>query len=189
MKPLLIFLLIMSHSPAFSQVQDDAASVEVSVRRMQQGQQTFFAIHASGFARRSQKKAWQVLTDYDRQHEFVPNLLSSKLLERNGAEAMIEQKGRVGFFFMTRTIHLLVRVTEHPCSALDIVLVAGDMQHYVTHWELVPSTQNGASGTRISYSGRLEPDFFVPPLLGAAILRADVKRMLEATIAEIDKTP
>ena len=189
MKPLLIFLLIMSHPPVFAQAHEDADNVEVTVTRMHQDQQAFFEIHASGFAHRSQKKTWQVLTDYDRLHEFVPNLLSSKLLERNGAEVMIEQKGRVGFFIMTRTIHLVVRVTEHPCSALDIALVAGGMKHYVTHWELAPSMHNGASGTRISYSGMVEPNFFVPPLLGAAILRADMKRMLEAVIAEIDKVP
>lgn len=192
MKPLLpLLLLILSQPPVFAQAHEDAekGGIEVSVRRMQQDEQAFFEMHASGFVRSPQKKAWQVLTDYERLHEFVPNLLSSKLLERNGAEAMIEQKGRVGFFIMTRTIHLVVRVTEHPFSALDIALVAGDMQHYVTRWELAPSMHNGANGTRISYSGMVEPDFFVPSLLGAAILRADLKRMLEAVIAEIDKTP
>ena len=190
MKPLLPFLLlILSHPPVFAQEDAEKRSIEVSVTRMQQDEQAFFEIHASGFVRRSQMKAWQVLTDYNRLHEFVPNLLSSKLLERNGAQAMIEQKGRVGFFIMTRTIHLVVRVTEQPFSALDIALVAGDMKHYVTRWELAPSTHDGASGTRISYSGMVEPDFFVPSLLGAALLRTDMKRMLEAVIAEIDKVP
>lgn len=189
MKSLLIFLLLMSQPPAFAQAQQDADSVEVSVSRMRQDQQAFFEMHASGFVRRSQTKAWQVLTDYERLHEFVPNLLSSKLLERNGAQAMLEQKGRVGFFIMTRTVHLVVRVTEHPCTALDIALVAGDMKHYVTRWELAPSTRNGVSGTRISYSGMVEPDFFVPSLFGAVLLRADLKRMLEAVITEIDKVP
>lgn len=190
MKPLLpLLLLILSQPPVFAQAQQDADSVEVSVSRMQQDEQRFFEMHASGFVRRSQKKAWQVLTDYDRLHEFVPNLLSSRLLERSGAQATLEQKGRVGFFIMTRTVHMVVRVTEQPCSALDIALVAGDMKHYVTRWELAPAIRNGANGTRISYSGMVEPDFFVPSLLGTALLRADLKRMLEAVIAEIDKVP
>lgn len=192
MKPLLpILLLILSQPPVLAQARNDAesAGVAVTVRRMQQGQISFFEIHASGFARSSQQRAWQVLTDYDRLHEFVPDLLSSKLLERNGPEATIEEVGRAGFFILTRTVHMVVRVTEHPPSRLDATLVAGDMKHYATHWELAPSTQDGASGTRIGYSGMVEPDFFVPSLLGAAILRTDVQRMLEAVIAEIDKTP
>lgn len=184
-----LLLLLMSQPPASSHTHEDGENVAVTVRRMQQDQQSFFEIDASGFAHNSQQKAWDVLTDYDRLHAFVPHLLSSKLIERNGAEALIEQKGRVGFFIMTRTVHLLVRVTEHPLSALDIKLVAGDMKRYVMRWELAPSTHDGASGTRIGYSGMVEPDFFVPSLLGAAILRADVKRLLEAVIAEIDKTP
>lgn len=192
MKPFVLFLLlILSQPSALAQMHDgmEKGSVEVSVRRIQQGEQAFFEMHAIGFAHNSPKKAWQVLSDYERLHEFVPNLLSSKLLERDGEEAMVEMRGRVGFFIMTRTIHLVLRVVENPFSALDIALVAGDMKLYATHWELAPSTLNGVSGTRISYSGRLEPDFFVPPLLGATILRADVKQMLEAVIAEIDKTP
>lgn len=192
MKPLLpLFLLILGHPPVFSQVQVDAekTGIEVTVRRMRQDEQSFFEMEASGFARSPQKKVWQVLTDYERLQAFVPNLLSSKLLERNGAEALIEMKGRVGFFIMSRTIHLVLRVTEHPFSTLDVTLVAGDMKRYATRWVIAPSSHNGANGTHISYSGMLEPDFFVPSLLGAALLRADVTQMLEAVIAEIDKVP
>ncbi|WP_025917459.1 SRPBCC family protein [Herminiimonas sp. CN] len=192
MKPLLpILLLILSQPPVVAQAQNGAesAGVAATVQRTQQDQLSFFEIHASGFARSSQQRAWQVLTDYDRLHEFVPNLLSSRLLERSGPEATIEEVGRIGFFILSRQIHMVVRVTEHPFSTLDAVLVAGDMKHYATHWELAPATQDGASGTRINYSGMVEPDFFVPSLLGAALMRSDVRRMLEAIITEIDKTP
>lgn len=190
--PLLpLLLLILSQPPVFAQEQTDAekGSIEVTVRHMRQDEQAYFEMHASGFVRRSQKTAWQVLTDYERLHEFVPNLLSSRLLERNGAQATLEQQGRVGFFFMTRTIHLVLRVTEHPFSALDINLIAGDMKRYATRWEIAPASRNGENGAHISYSGMVEPDFFVPSLLGAALLRADLTQMLEAVIAEIEKTP
>ena len=57
MKPLFaLILLLMSQSPAFAQAQQDADSIEVSVRRIRQDQQRFFEMHASGFVRRSQKK-------------------------------------------------------------------------------------------------------------------------------------
>lgn len=189
---LLLFpLLMLSHPPAFAHEQEEAehGGIEVTVSRMQQDEQAFFEVQASGFVRRTQKKAWQVLTDYDRLHAFVPNLLSSRVLERNDAQAVIEMNGRVGFFIMTRTIHLVVMAAERPFSAIDITLIDGDMKHYATHWELAPLTRNGASGTRINYSAQLEPVFFVPPLFGAALLRADVKQMLEAVITEIGKAP
>ena len=190
MKSLLAILLLILCLP-LAQAQNDAqaAGVVVTVTRVQQDQQAFFEIHARGFTRSSQQKAWQVLTDYDRLHEFVPNLLTSKLLERNGSQAVIEENGRFGFLFIRRTIHLVIRVTEHPFSALDIALVAGDMKHYATHWDLAPSSGNDTGGTYLSYTGRVEPDFFAPPLIGAAMLRTNVKRMMEAVIAEIDKAP
>lgn len=186
---LTLLLLLMSQPPASPHAYEDTENVTVTVTRVQQDRHSFFQIDASGFAHNSQQKAWEVLTDYDRLHAFVPHLLSSKLLERNGAQATIEQQGRVGFFIFSHTVHLVVHVTEYPFSALDIRLVAGDMKHYVVRWELAPAMHDGARGTRISYSGMVEPDFFVPSLLGAAILRADAQRMLEAVIAEIDKFP
>lgn len=189
-----LFMLALCLPSAQAQVDPRFANVTVTVTRVQQDQEAFFEIHASALARNSAQRAWQVLTDYDRLHTFVPNLLSSKLLERNGTQVLVEESGSFGFLFIKRTIHLITRVTEHPFSALDITLVKGDMKHYATHWDIAPvatspSFSDGASGTRLSYTGRVEPDFFAPSLIGAAMLRSNVKQMMEAMITEIDKTP
>ena len=119
----------------------------------------------------------------DRLQAFVPGLLSSTLLSRSGQQAILEQEGVAGFLFIQQTIHLVVKVIEQPFSTLDISLIAGDMKHYASHWELQPEAQGSA--TRISYFGSMVPDFFVPPLLGSAIMRADVRKMMTAVIAEI----
>jgi ribosome-associated toxin RatA of RatAB toxin-antitoxin module len=159
--------------------------LEVTVMRMHQDGQSWFEVHASGFAPASLHRTWQVLTDYERLPQFVPNLLASKIVSRNGSDVTIAQKGYVRFLFIVQEVDLTVRVREQPFSALDISLVSGRMKQYASHWKVSAATHNGAGGTRISYSGKLEPDFFVPPLLGAAILRRDVEGMLAAVIAEI----
>jgi hypothetical protein len=78
----------------------------------------------------------------------------------------------------------VVRATETPMTAIDIALVSGDMKHYESHWELVPIPETG--GTRVVYSGRLIPNFYVPGLLGIKIIRGDIERMMAAVLARID---
>lgn len=160
-------------------------SIEVSVKRNHTKGRILFEIQVSGLVRATPQQTWAVLTDYGRLPEFVPDLLSSKLLSRCGDEAIIEQQGSAGFLFMRQSIHLVVRVTERPFSTLDVELVAGDMKHYASRWELVPAESGG--GTRIAYRGSLEPDFFVPLLLGRAMVQADVRKMLAAVVAEIER--
>lgn len=159
--------------------------IEVSVQRLRQQGRPLYEIRVSGLARATPQASWQVLTGYERLQQFVPGLLSSTLLSRSGPQAILEQEGVAGFLLLRQTIHLVVRVIEQPFSTLDISLIAGDMQHYSSHWELLPAAQGSA--TRIRYFGSMVPDFFVPPLLGSAILRTEVRRMMTAVVAEIGR--
>jgi hypothetical protein len=88
---------------------------------------------------------------------------------------------------MSRSIHLIVRATEQPMQAIDIALISGDMKHYEARWELVPVPETG--GTRVLYTGRLVPNFYVPGILGTNIIRGDIERMMGAVLAHLDKLP
>jgi ribosome-associated toxin RatA of RatAB toxin-antitoxin module len=146
-----------------------------------------FEVKATGLVRAAQQQAWNVLTDYDRLQDFVPDLRSSTLIARNGQEAIVEQHSEAGFLFMSQTVHLVVRVTEQPYSTIDVALISGDMRSYTAHWELAPVVHNGTEGTRINFSGVMEPVFFVPPFIGKSIVQVNVKKMVEAVLSEIDK--
>jgi ribosome-associated toxin RatA of RatAB toxin-antitoxin module len=184
----LLWISLLCAPFASSQAQSDQFNkIEVTVKQLMKNEQPMFEVNATGFARAAQQQAWQVLTDYERLHEFVPDLQSSTLLSRNGREAVVEQHSEAGFLFLSQRIHMVVRVTEQPYSVIDVALVAGDMRSYSAHWELAPSTQNGIEGTRILYSGVMEPDFFVPPLIGKSIVQVNVRRMVQAVLSEIDK--
>lgn len=181
----LILLAVSCTALVWSKEVSSGGGAEASVRRRRSNGRILFEIRASGLVRATPQQTWAVLTDYGRLSEFVPDLLSSKLLSRCGDEAVIEQQGSIGFIFTRRSIHLVVRVTEHPFSMLDVALVAGDMKHYASRWELAPLEQGAA--TRIVYRGSLEPDFFVPLLLGRALVQIDVQKMLAAVVAEIER--
>ena len=181
-------LAIASIPLAAATAQESAvpADIEVAVQRVSQDGKSFYKINAKAFARAAPQPVWKVLTNYDRLTEFVPNLESSKTLSRDGGEAIIEQYGRAGFLFISHSVHLVLRVVEQPISAIDITLLSGDMKHYASHWEIAAAERDGASGTLISYSGELAPDFFVPPLIGSALIRSDVRNMVTAVVKEIE---
>ena len=158
--------------------------LEVSVRRMEMEARHMFEIDASCAVHAPPATVWKILTTYERMNEFVPDLASSSVLSRNGNEVIVEQTGTARFLFMSKSIHLIVRATEYPISSIDIALIAGDMKHYESRWELVPIAATG--GTRIVYSGRLIPNFYVPGMLGAKIIRSDIERMMEAVMERLD---
>lgn len=161
--------------------------VDASADRVSRHGFSFFELHASGFVRAAPQQAWRVLTDYDRLSEFVPDLVSSRVLSRGSNEAIVEQRSQPGFLFISHPVHMVVRVTEQPFSTIDVALISGDMKRYSAHWELVPSTQPGQEGTLITYSGTMAPDFFMPPLVGESIVEANVRKMVQAVVTEIDR--
>lgn len=161
--------------------------VEANADRVHRDGQSFFSIQASGFVLAAPQQAWRVLTDYDRLAEFVPDLLSSRLITRSAHQAVVEQRSEAGFLFISHSIHLVVRITEQPFSSIDVALVSGNMQRYTAHWQLAPATRDGMQGTLISYAGTMEPDFFVPPLVGESAVQANVRKMVAAVVKEIDR--
>lgn len=186
---LLLFLLLGAALPALAQTaRAELPRLEVSVNRVDLDVLHLFHVEATGTVAASPATVWRILTNYERMNEFVPDLAWCKVLARNGNEVIIEQHGTARFLFMSKSIHLVVRATEQPMTAIDIALVSGDMKHYESRWELVPLPETGGNpgGTQLRYSGKLVPNFYVPGLLGAKIIRTDIERMMAAVLARLD---
>ncbi|WBS03198.1 SRPBCC family protein [Pseudoduganella sp. SL102] len=188
MRQLLLLLCLGWSAPALVFAQGprtDAPKLQVAVKRIMQDALHMYEIDASGTVQAPLPVVWRILTGYDRMEEFVPDLVSCRVLSRNGNEVIIEQFGNARFLFMSRSIHLIVRATEQPMSSIDIALISGDMKHYESRWELVPVPETG--GTKVLYTGRMMPNFYVPGILGTNIIRGDIERMMGAVMARLDK--
>lgn len=158
--------------------------LKVEVKRIEVDGQRMYEVDASGSVLAPPASVWKTLTTYERMSEFVPDLSSCRVLSRNGNEVIIEQQGVARFLFMNHAIHLVVRALETPPTAIDIDLISGDMRHYESRWNLYPVPETG--GTRIVFSSRLMPGFYVPGMLGTAMIRGDIERMMAAVLARID---
>lgn len=183
----LLFLLLGVTAPVVTAQAPklELPKLEVSVNRVDADAQHMYEVDATATVAAPLPKVWRVLTGYERMSEFVPDLESCKVLSRNGNEVIIEQFGVARFLFMSKAIHLIVRATEQPMSSIDISLISGDMKHYESKWELIPVPETG--GTKIVYSGRLVPNFYVPGILGAKMIRNDIEHMMSAVVARIER--
>ncbi|HEX7649461.1 MAG TPA: SRPBCC family protein, partial [Noviherbaspirillum sp.] len=182
----IVFLSMLLACGASAQ---DRSHVDVQVRRTRGEGMSWFDINASGFVSATPQDAWKVLTDYERLPQFVPELVESKVVKRNGNEVLLEQESRAGFLFFSYRLKMAVRITEQPYSAIDIKLVSGSMKQYEARWELDGAAQeHGRRCTRIRYRARMEPEFFIPPLIGEPFVQASVTRTVDAVVKEIEKS-
>lgn len=164
----------------------NTAKPEVAVKRVDSEGEQVFEVSASGAVKASPAAVWKVLTDYEAMPEFVPDLEKSKVISRTGNRVILEQSGVARFLFLSRTINLIVHVAEEPVSSIEIRLVTGDMKVYHCRWEMVPVPETG--GTRILYTGKMVPKFYVPGMLGSNIIRRDIERMMQAVLERLEES-
>lgn len=162
--------------------------VEANANRINQDGESYFEVDAGTFVRATPEQAWRVLTDYERLVDFVPDLVASTVVSRGAREAIVEQRSETSYLFISHTIHMRLRIEERPFTSIDAALIEGDMKHYTAHWELTPAAQDGMTGSRIRFSGAMEPVFYLPPLLGRSIVQVNVKKMVEAVVTEIERS-
>ena len=140
-----------------------------------------FEIDAPSHIASNREIAWAVLTDYDGYAEFVPGMISS---QRVGEQPLrIKQHGEFGILFLIKHIYSTLDVHEDPPSSIRFKAVEGNLRRLETQVNIV---QDG-DATVLTYRSTIEPDFWVPPLLGTSIVRAGIRRKLISVSAEIER--
>jgi hypothetical protein len=139
-------------------------------------------VDAAIYAPVAPREAWAVLTDFERMAQWVPNLHSSQVLSKPGENpARIAQRGagKVGpFRFPFESVREVELVPEHTMRSKN---VAGNMRRMDSTTRLSADP----SGTRIDYHLEVAPDYWVPPLLGAAVMRSSVRDQFRAIVGEM----
>ncbi|MBI3041609.1 MAG: cyclase [Betaproteobacteria bacterium] len=133
---------------------------------------------AGGIAR-----TWQVLTDYDRIADYVPGVASSRVISRDRNGAVVEQKGEAKVLFFSYPINVRLVIAEHPYERLESRAVAGNFREMRGTYEL----EAGEGHVLLRYTGRMIPDFYVPPLIGTWVLSHHVERTFRALVEEIER--
>ena len=127
--------------------------------------------------------AWQVLTDYDHLAEFVPDMRTSRVLSGAGGRLLLQQQGEAKFLLFKSRIDVILEVEESPPARLRFHAVGGNMKQMHGEWRVSAAD----AGITLVYAAELEPGFWVPPLIGSALMRRDISRQIGGVVQEMLK--
>jgi len=168
------FALAAAHS-----LPGGAGAQELAIEIERQGE--FITVTASARMQVDARIAWEVLSNYDRLAQFIPDMKSSRVVSRSGDRILVEQKGEISFFFYRQPVDVMLEVREQPQRRIVARRIDGNIRDLETRYELEASE----AGVRLDYTGRFTPDFYLPPLIGMPIMRRIVERRFRAMVDEI----
>ena len=157
-----------------------AAAPQVSIETASQGEGVVVTAFADMQVDLS--TAWSVISDYDHLAEFIPDMQSSRVVQRDGDRLLVDQAGHFGFLIFQQAITVRLEVVESPRQHIVARAVSGNLRQMEGRYAL----ELLASGeVRLSEAARLEPDFALPPVVGKAVIRRVMARQFSALVKEI----
>lgn len=155
---------------------------ESSVRTERKG--PLVEVRAEAVVRAVLPTVWATLTDYERLPEFIPGLRTSRVIARRGNTVTVQQSGVASLLFLEMPIEVTVESTETP-PRLAVRRIAGTVRQLQGSYEVEPLS--GGRSVRLRWTGGIEPDMELPPLIGEAIVRLSIREQFEGMVAEIER--
>lgn len=142
-----------------------------------------FTVRAAATLEAPVAMVWEVLTDYDNLARFIPGLSRSAVQLRDANRVLLEQKGEARFLFFSYPIEVRLEVLESPRDWISSRGIGGNLKRMAGRYEL----SGAPAGIRLRYTGELEPDFALPPLIGTLAVRSMAEQQFAAMVAEIER--
>ncbi|MBT8132483.1 MAG: hypothetical protein KJO35_09460 [Gammaproteobacteria bacterium] len=128
----------------------------------------------------------RMLTDYDALEKLDKGIVESRLIERLSADvSMVYTKLSGCIMFFCRKIERIERVQQLSDKELLAEVMheeSSKIGYEFSRWELQDSEQ----GTRILFNSQIEPDFFVPMLIGPVMIKSALRRRVGDTLAGLE---
>ncbi|KAL3689399.1 hypothetical protein R1sor_015708 [Riccia sorocarpa] len=140
----------------------------------------------------SDQMVWNVLTDYERLAEFIPNLVRSEVINspQPGRVWLLQQGVQSSMYW-----HIEARVVleleelplKHDGKELRFSMVDGDFKRYAGRWYLRPGPRPGT--TMLFYEVSVIPKLFFPAPFVERIIKADLPINLSALAQRAETDP
>jgi len=139
-------------------------------------------VEAQALLRATLPVVWQTLTDYEHLNSFIPGMATSKLIERRGVAAIVEQTGEARFLFFSYPLDVTVSSEEYPPYSIRIHVLKGNLKRLDGGYEIIPLPHGQID---LHWRGIIEPDIFLPALFTKPLLRSVVEAQFRGMVAEI----
>jgi hypothetical protein len=128
---------------------------------------------------------WSTLTDYGHLSEFIPGMQSSKITERRGQTAIVEQRGEAGFLIFSYGIDVVVASTEHHPDSIEIRVLKGNLKRLDGRYQVERGEKEGTWTVR--WVGLIEPSLSLPQFLNVRLIRGSLVDQFRGLIDEIER--
>lgn len=128
---------------------------------------------------------WSTLTDYGHLAEFIPGMQSSKITERRGSTAIVEQHGEAGFLVFSYSIDVVVASTEHHPDTIEIRVLKGNLKRLDGRYQVERGEKEGTWTVR--WVGLIEPSIPLPQFLNVRLIRGSLVDQFRGMIDEIER--
>lgn len=138
----------------------------------------------------SPETVWGVLTDYNNFPKFLPNVVSSQILQKNGNRKVVEQVDARQVLLMNVRSRLRMENVETHKTRIDFKLIEGDLKQLKGYWLLEPvSAYPGAKSTQILVTQQVEvqPTSATPKGIFNNIFKESLQSTLQAISKEIGR--
>jgi ribosome-associated toxin RatA of RatAB toxin-antitoxin module len=133
---------------------------------------------------------WAVLTDYNNFTEFLPNIVSSEVIESEGNSYLVEQVSKQRILLFNIESRLLTENVQTENQRIDFKLVEGDLSQFQGYWaiEQIPSSvAEEAPQLLVTQSIEVQPDRGTPENLFYDIFKSALEKTLTAIRDEVDR--
>jgi hypothetical protein len=107
---------------------------------------------------------------------------SSRVVRRAADHLLVEQTGEFGFLWFSQPVQARLVVVEVPPQSVVAHAVGGNLREMEGRYTVTVMPEGMV---RLSYSGRLVPDFAVPPVIGRMVVRNVLADQFSAMVEEI----
>ena len=140
-------------------------------------------IHASTRLTSDAATAWRVLTDYDRYADFIPGVMSSRVVDRHGPTVLVEQSEELALWLLRLPLHVTYVIHEFPPNRVQSRATADALPALESGYMITPM----ASGVRLDYVGRIGRGWLLLAGIEQTALRLGVVRQFTALADEIER--
>jgi ribosome-associated toxin RatA of RatAB toxin-antitoxin module len=140
-----------------------------------------YRVAASFSVDQPRQLALATLTDYEAIPRFMPEVRTSRVVERRGDRMIVEQEAVARFMLFSKRVHLVLDVQQEPARIRFSDRCGESFSRYDGTWTL---TERAAT-TQITYELEAQPSFDVPAFLLRRLLKRDASQMIERLRTEM----
>ena len=129
-------------------------------------------------------KAWEVLNDYDNFQHFLPNVIDSKVVIKEGAKTVFEQTSEVDLLLFKEQFTVRIAAIADEPQKINFEIVEGDLKRLKGTWEVSVTEQNQIL---VTHTVAVEPQSNTEKPFFYGIYESSLEKTLSAIAQEITR--